>query len=298
VLAAERRWRAMGTACHVVVVVDDDEAGTAALADAVTAVEALEDRWSRFRAGSDVCRVNAAAGEPVAVAPVTLDAVAAALDARDRTAGRFDPTVLGALVAAGYDRSFADLPAARTPLATAPRRAAGAAVRIDRRALTVAVERGAGLDLGGIGKGLAADLVVASLVGRPGVAGACVNLGGDLRVVGAAPPPEPAGWGVALDGGAVLAVADGGVATSTTAKRTWTGAGGERLHHVIDPATGRPALSPVETATVVAATAAEAEVLATSALLAPDTVDDATPALLTAADGTTRSTPALEDYLR
>jgi thiamine biosynthesis lipoprotein len=231
------------------------------------------------------------------VAPETLDAVELALEARDRTAGRFDPTVLTALVAAGYDRCFDQLPT--RPIASAPpRRAAGADVRVDRDSGSVAVAAGTGIDLGGIGKGLAADRVAAALLGMPGVVGVCVNLGGDLRVDGLAPDPEPRAWGVALDGGELLAVAGGGVATSTTTRRRWTTAAGAQHHHVIDPRTGRPAHGSVHTATVVAGCAAEAEVLATAALLDPATVDDAMPALLVGADGAVATTPALEAYLR
>ena len=282
----------MGTAGHVVAVVEPDAADPTPAA--VDLVERLEARWSRFRPTSDIARVNAADGTAVAVAAVTIDAVERALAARDATGGRFDPTVLPALVAAGYDRTFDDVTA---PVAAAGR-PAGAAVAVDRAAGTVAVERGAGLDLGGIGKGMAADVAAGCLLHRPGVAGVLVNLGGDLRCAGRAPAPTPEAWGIAVEhlDGVAIALAAGAVATSTTAKRRWVDAAGVAHHHVVDPATGRSAETAVATATVVAGTAADAEVAATVALL--DGADPSLPSLLVHHDGSTTATAAMSAYLR
>jgi FAD:protein FMN transferase len=275
----------MGTDCHVVVVADHDLTSLA-----IELVEELESRWSRFRPDSDIARVNAAAGAPVSVSVDTVDAVEAALTARDRTGGRFDPTVLPALVAAGYDRSFEHV----TTTTPAPPRPAGAAVHVDHARATVTVEAGAGVDLGGIGKGLAADRV-ADVLRAAGADGVLVGLGGDIRCVGTAPAPTPEAWGIAADhiDGLVLALAEGAVATSTTTKRRW----GPQHHHVIDPRRGAPASTAVATATVVAGTAADAEVAATVALLdgAPAA---ATPALLVHHDGRVDATPAMHPYLR
>lgn len=134
-----------------------------------------------------------------------------------------------------------------------------------------------GFDPGGIGKGLAADLVTAELLAA-GAAGACVNLGGDLRVAGRAPgaPAEPGapGWGVGVENpfgrqlAAVLSLHDGGVATSSRLRRRWTGPGQAPSHHLIDPRTGLPAASGLASVTVVAASAWQAEWLTKAAFLA------------------------------
>ena len=100
---------------------------------------------------------------------------------------------------------------------------------------------GVTLDLGGIGKGYAADEVSAELVDAavPGVRGVLVNLGGDLRARGEAPAPH--GWVVDVDDPlatgrtGLLALAGGAIATSTKLRRAWD-AGGRVLHHLIDPA--------------------------------------------------------------
>jgi thiamine biosynthesis lipoprotein len=282
----------MGSSAHLVVLTSRTEpGGRSAVADgeelvddAVAEIDRLERRWSRFRSDSEVSRLNAEAGRAVVVAPETVDLVERAVLAWHRTGGRFDPTVLPAVVAAGYDRSFDELRAAgvvpvegtRTDLrAVTPGPASGASlaahVRTDRRAGTVTLPRGGSLDLGGIGKGRAADLVVERLLTR-GAAGACVNLGGDVRVAGGA--PHPSGWAVAVadpfrpdEDLTVVVLADGAVATSARTRRQWV-RDGVAGHHLIDPATGRPAAGGLAAVTVVAPTAAEAEVAAKAAFVA------------------------------
>jgi thiamine biosynthesis lipoprotein len=130
---------------------------------------------------------------------------------------------------------------------------------------------GVRIDLGGIGKGTAADLVVGELL-TAGAEGACVDLGGDIRVGGTG--PEAGTWRIDLDpdleGGRTFRLAEGAVVTSTRARRAWT-RGGVPQHHLIDPRRGAPAASGLRSVTVVAAEAATAEVLAKAAFVAgPD----------------------------
>ena len=271
---AERRFFVMGAEAHLRVL---GPGATALLARAEARLAELEACWSRFLPGSDLSRVNAAAGQPVTVQPETAELVELALAAWALTDGRFDPTVLPALVAAGYDRSFAVL-AARGPAgAPGPAQPAPGCAAVEVRAGTVHVPPGVQLDLGGIGKGRGADLVAAQLLAQ-GATGACVNLGGDVRVAGSPPAASPSAevdevgeaWTIAVEHPlepatiVTLALAGGAVATSTTAYRRW----GEDAHHLIDPATGRPARTDLLAVTVVAAEAAWAEVVAKAALLA------------------------------
>src|SRR5688572_21518950 len=114
----------MGTEVHLVAV----GAPAGALDRARRRVAALERRWSRLGEASDVSRLNRAAGEPVAVSPETVTLLELAIEGWRLTGGRFDPTVLPALVAAGYDRTFTEVaadPAAATRPARTPRPAAG-----------------------------------------------------------------------------------------------------------------------------------------------------------------------------
>ena len=266
------RFEAMGTECHVVVLGGPEQSLPAARAR----IEQLESRWSRFRPESELCALNAARGRPVRVSSDTLLAVTTALEAWHLLNGVFDPTIVDALERAGYDRTFSELlsdplrPPEPDPAANHVAIVPGCAgIVIDRVVRAITVPAHVRLDLGGIGKGLAADLVAAEVMAT-GADGVLVNIGGDLRVMGTC--PHPTGWTVLLDHlpGCTLALAVGGLATSAITKRRWR-RGTNTAHHVIDPATGLPAEDSAASATVIATRAVDAETLATAALLAgPD----------------------------
>lgn len=319
-MLAERSLRAMGSDAHVLVETGapDSSGGLRSTADGRTVfvewparpvvdpeelldraageIDRLERLWSRFRPDSDVSRLNAADGADVPVAAETIDLVTLAVEAWRRSGGRFDPTVLDAVVAAGYDRSFdqlqaaglvpaegdeaataaldaapsADEAAVDEPVAAGSRLEAGR-IRIDAERGTLGLPPRTGLDLGGVGKGRAADLVVADLR-RAGAAGACVNLGGDVRAAGRA--PDPAGWVVAIadpfrpdDDLAVVALQDGAVVTSARTRRQWV-RDGVAGHHLIDPSTGRPAVGGLVAVSVIGPQAAWAEIAAKAAFVA------------------------------
>jgi thiamine biosynthesis lipoprotein len=255
--------RAMGSDVHVLIVGGRDGLGAAARAR----IEQLEARWSRFRPASEISRLNAGAGRPVLVSADTLTAVDVAVQAWRETGGAFDPTVLPALVALGYDRDFATVPGHQIGAVPAPRPAPGCAgIEIDWTVGAVTLPAGTAVDLGGIGKGLAADLVVAELIAA-GADGACVNLGGDLRTSGAA--PTAAGWVVGVEHRPDLRIAlsDGAVATSSSAKRRWSRDGAE-VHHLVDPRYGQPAATGLTSVTVIAGSGARAEALTKAAFVA------------------------------
>ena len=265
----------MGSDLHLLV------AGNVRHLDAITyralaMIDDLEARWSRFVPTSEICRLNAAAGAPVAVSPDTVLLVERAVEAWSRTDGLFDPTMLLALVAAGYDRDFDQLGSAPSavdePLLVddqlvllgpelEPR--CGEIV-IDGDGGTVRLPPGVGFDPGGLGKGLAADLVADALLDW-GADGALVNIGGDLRCAGR--PLDGEGWVVTVPGSGdhdrMIELAGGGVATSTCLRRRWLTEGGP-AHHLLDPATGRPASRAARSVTVLAATCCDAETLATA----------------------------------
>lgn len=248
-----RSFRAMGTDMELLL----DAEGDAPLAEAEEELRRLESLLSRFLAESELSRLNAAGS--LDVGPELLVLTELALAARERTGGRFDPTVHDALVAAGYDRSFDLLDPASRPVADG-HAGCGGAVEVGRGAGRIALEPGYRLDLGGIAKGWAADRVVAFL-SESGPA--LVNAGGDISATGG---PWPVGVETPA-GTLTLELEGGGIATSGRDRRLWRRDGEER-HHLIDPVTGEPARSDVLTVTAAATSAAEAEVLATSLFLA------------------------------
>lgn len=264
------RFRAMGTEVHLLWVGSGAESGLRA---ARTLVESLDRRWSRFRPDSELSRLNAAAGRPTVLPADTFTLVATAVDAWRRTHGLFDPTVLSAVTAVGYDRSFEFVdPDGSAPVGDRDEAVPGCAgITLEPGTGLVRLPRGVGLDLGGIAKGHAADLVVAAMLAA-GADGALANLGGDLRVAGL--PPVPAGWLIGIEDPhdpshdlGLLALADGAVTTSSRLRRKWRH-GGRPVHHIIDPATGRPADSGVDAAVVVADRGVRAEILAKAAVVA------------------------------
>jgi thiamine biosynthesis lipoprotein len=268
----EFRGRVMASRLHVIAVGDGEAAGVdAAVHDAVSHLEHLERCWSRFVATSDISRINqlGPSGAALGVDPSTLTLLATMIEGYEVTAGRFDPTVLPALIAEGYAASLTD-PAAVSSVALGERGFATLhELALDPSTDTVTVPGGLALDPGGVGKGLAADLAVARLLAS-GAAGAMVEIGGDLVMGGAS--VDPAGWLVDVehpdpcDGVAcALAVSGGGVATSSVCSRRWVRDGVVR-HHQIDPATSACSDTDLLAVTVFARAGWLAEVHATGAL--------------------------------
>lgn len=286
-----------------------------ALFDPVPWFERLESLWSRFDPESALSQLNRMAGRWVVVPPLLHLAVRRALAAAAMTCGAFDPTVLPALVSAGYGRSFEQGP-------TQPGRPVPAGRWRDVKLAPGAVylPQGVQLDLGGIGKGLAADLLLRRMrragaegerqmgqavhAGRSGGSTSLlVNAGGDLALWTS---PEAPPWLVDVEDPfqpdrtlATFALHQGAVATSSTLGRCW----GEGLHHIIDPSTGRPSQSELVSATIFAGRAAQADVLAKAciilgverglALLA----NQGCHGLLVTAPGDLTFTPGLEEFL-
>jgi FAD:protein FMN transferase len=252
--------------------------GSSELLDEVTElVHELDRKWTRFAADSEVSRINAGAGSPVTVSPETVLLAGLALVAWTETHGRYDPTVLPALIAAGYDRDFASITGHGVEPGAACPGIGCSGIAVDARKSTVTVPVGCAVDFGGLAKGLAADLVVTDLLDG-GAIGACVNIGGDVRVAGVS--PRHGGWLVGVDDpqgqvqSACLRLTDGAVATTSRVNRSW-GPADDRRHHIIDPRTGRPADSGLQTVTVATDEGWRAEALATAAFLAgPDEAPD------------------------
>jgi thiamine biosynthesis lipoprotein len=259
---AAETFRAMGSDVEVVVV-----GGSAHhLGLARELIDGIEQRWSRFLPSSDISRINAANGADVVVDRSTVALVAAMVQGWVASGGAFDPSLLGPLVELGYAASQYD-PSLVTELAPgAAPRTQMTDVLLDPATCVVRAPAGTTLDAGGVGKGLAADLVVNALIDA-GAAGALVGVGGDVRVSGI--PPQPGGWRIGLVDvvtgreQAQVTLAEGGVATSGTSHRVWNDARGRPVHHLLDPGTGAPLAAAgrhVVEATVVAGTAVWAEV--------------------------------------
>jgi FAD:protein FMN transferase len=256
----------------------NDDRGLAA--DALDAVQdffySVDARFSRFRADSELSQLNRAGGRTVRVSPDLCELVELAMSATLDSGDLFDPCIIDALEAAGYDRSIELIRQDNAPAAVAS--ATGGAgvtwngsrardIRVDRQALTVTLPAGLRLDLGGIAKGWAVDRATVLLEPLgPGL----VNAGGDLRAWGDQPGAgAERGWLAAVDDPirpgsdvAWLWVRDSALATSSTAARRWAGG-----HHLIDPRTSRPVETDLVSVSVTAPTVVRAEVAAKVVLI-------------------------------
>ncbi len=263
-------WRALGTDVRLLVTGGDLEPAREAV-DAL--LEDVDRAYSRFRPDSELSRLIAMGGKPMAFSPLFGLAIEGALRAGQLSDGLVDPTVGQAMRAIGYDRDFSRALSGPDPIVLRLEPVPGwRAVHYEsvRRIATLA--RGVELDLGSTGKALAADLCAAAALDAMGRGGVLVSLGGDISTAGDVPD---GGWRVlAADvsstpsdtDGEVVAIHGGALATSGTTARRWT-RGGVVLHHLIDPRTGRPAEGPWRTVSVVAATCVDANIAATAAIV-------------------------------
>lgn len=223
----------------------------------------VEATLSRFDPESSLSQLNKYPGRWVSVPPLLHRAVQMALGAARATEGAFDPTILDALEAAGYSRSFelGPTPAEEPPAVQANR---WREIRVAPTTPAVWLPPGTRLDLGGIGKGLAVEGAMHLLRRAPR---ALVNAGGDLALQTApGDRPVPVEIENPFNPEQTLATAylySGAAATSSIMGRRW----GQGLHHIIDPRTGRPAATDLVAATVFADTAVRADVLAKSCII-------------------------------
>jgi len=255
-------------------------AGDAAVEEAVTSTLAEVDRaMSTWRDDSDLSRIRAATG-PVVVAEETAFVVASALALARETDGAFDPTVEPLMELWGFHGTARETLPTEAEIETARARVDYRRVRVGRDEAGRPTVDGGGtaLDLSAIAKGHAVDRVSRALSDL-GVADHMVEVGGEVRAQGRGPsgplwkvgvdlPREGLMPGTALAD--VVVVTNAAVATSGNYRQTHRIAGTE-VHHTMDPRTGRPAASPVASATVVAEDCRTADGVATALMvLDPD----------------------------
>ncbi len=265
--AAETRFRVMASDARIVVVDGPKLAGEIAR----RALIELENAWSRFLPHSDICRINNSPNTPVVVNEPTITLIESMVRAWELTDGRYNPSILPSLLEAGYRFSIDDIElCTQVPASANTKPGDLTQIGVNRKNRTVRLPDGLALDPGGIGKGLAADLVVAELLAQ-GAAGVLVSIGGDMAAAGT--PPTDAGWPIAIESPTnrtahivELAFGGGGVATSSTLSRRWMQGAIER-HHLIDPTTGAMARTDLTAVTIFAPAGWLAEAQATAALL-------------------------------
>ena len=260
----EATFRALGSNCRIVSDVERT------VLDGVHRLEDLESRWSRFVPSSEVSMLNSTTGLWGEVSDITRRLISRACEASERTNGVMNPLMMNELVALGYDRSHELLTAADSVSWAGQESDPGTWVaplvsEIEIEGGRVRLPTGTTFDPGGVGKGLAADILMEDLLAA-GATWALVSLGGDLRFGGnelrlrgwetQIEEPRHAGqvWGS-------VRLSSGALATSNTLSRRWIH-GEDVNHHLLDPSTGRPSTGPRFAATVHADEAWWADVVA------------------------------------
>ena len=263
------RWTALGTYVHLATGDPADLPGARRIAESVLAE--VDRTCSRFRADSDLVRANGRPGRWTPVDPLLVAALQVAVEAAAVTDGLVDPCLGRALVSLGYDSDLHVVQRRAPPVdRPPPPRQPGLwrEIGLDPDG-ALRVPQGCALDLGATAKAWAADLVAAQVVDELGTH-VLVSLGGDVRIDGPdTPRPD---WTVrvteCLDDaeGEVVALAGGGVATSSTRARRWRTRHGV-AHHVLDPRTRRPTDEHWRTVTATGPTCVAANVASTAALV-------------------------------
>ena len=264
-----RSFRALGTTATVVVrdTFHADEAQRILQAE----ISAIDRACSRFRSDSELAHLHANAGCAVEVSSLLFEALDVAYSVAERTQGAVDPSVGGAMEKLGYDRDFEQIET--RPLQTADLGPVPGFrhLHLDRRRKTARIPRGVLLDLGSSAKALLADRAAAHVAHELG-SGALISIGGDVAVAGE-PPSE--GWAIGIavdssmgpdDADQVVAIRHGGLASSSTEVRTWP-MGGEQVHHIVDPATGRSAVPYWRLVSAAGASCVDANALSTASIV-------------------------------
>jgi FAD:protein FMN transferase len=267
-----RSFRAMSTGVEAIVCVPEVQRSEAeaALGQVQNLFEEREKQLSRFRADSELSRLNQSAGQEFKASPWLYEILAAAVGSAQLTDGIFDPTILPCLISAGYDRSF--------ELLNIPRKTSGMDqnlpgytwrdIWLDPGTLSIRLPEGCSIDLGGIAKGWTVDRASRYLEKFQNCA---VNAGGDIVVKGTQADGSP--WTAAIEDPlnrklnlGVFSLSGEAICTSTTTQRQWR-INNSRKHHLIDPRTGLPSDSGVISAIVMAGTAVLAETISKAALI-------------------------------
>jgi thiamine biosynthesis lipoprotein len=269
---ATRSFRALGTTATVVVPDPSraDEAERILRAE----TEAIDRACSRFRPDSELAHFHANAGRTVEVSSLLFEALDVAYSVAERTHGAVDPTVGKAMEALGYDRDIDRIESRPLQMADLGPVPGFRHLHLDRKGRAARIPRGVRLDLGSSAKALLADRAAAHIADALR-SGSLVSIGGDIAVAG---DPPPGGWaiGIAVDSSAgadevdqIVAIRQGGLASSSTEVRTWQ-MGTERVHHIVDPATGCTTAPHWRLVSATGASCVDANALTTAALVWSD----------------------------
>lgn len=227
------------------------EDAQAALQEAEECIQQVEGLWSVTDEDSEIYQANHSGGQPVTVSEETAEIISFALELAQRTGGALDPTIYPVLTAWGFTTDSKQVPS-QQQIAQLLEQVGYDRIRLNGTELTV--PDGMELDLGAVGKGYTADLVT-EILRRHGVTSALISLGGNIQAIGSR--PDGSDWCLGIrapwESGnlGVLTVSDAAVVTSGGYENYFDDEQGNIYWHILDPSTGYPADSGLQSVTIV-----------------------------------------------
>lgn len=227
------------------------EDAQAALQEAEECIQQVEGLWSVTDKDSEIYQANHSGGQPVTVSEETAEIISFALEMAQRTGGALDPTIYPVLTAWGFTTDSKQVPS-QQQIAQLLEQVGYDRIQINGSELTV--PDGMELDLGAVGKGYTADLVT-EILRRHGVTSALISLGGNIQAIGSR--PDGSDWRLGIrapwESGnlGVLTVSDAAVVTSGGYENYFDDEQGNIYWHILDPSTGYPADSGLQSVTIV-----------------------------------------------
>ena len=227
-------------------------------------IQDVEALWSVTDENSEIYRANHSGGQTIQVSEETAAILSFALEMAEKTGGALDPTIYPVLEAWGFTTDQKQVPSDEE---IASLLAYVGYSRISLEGTQLTVPEGMELDLGAVGKGYTADLVTETLAGY-GVESAVISLGGNVQAIGSRPDGsdwrigirEP--WGEGNLG--ILEVSDAGVVTSGGYENYFEDGEGNIYWHILDPKTGHPANSGLQSVTIVSTAGKLCDALSTA----------------------------------
>ncbi len=258
----------MGTTC--VITLSDwekDADPDSLLNEAFHKIAEMEQQLSVNIETSDIARINAGGDEGFAAGPMALDVLKQAIEIAELSEGRFDPSIGGLVALWGIGTENAGIPG-EDEISTALSGINYKEITIEDSGLVILENPNAALDLGGIAKGYAADLVREFLTSR-GVRRGIINLGGNVLVLGRKENREP--WRIGIQDPreprgeylGIVEVDEKAIVTSGVYERFFM-EDGVRYHHILDTRTGYPVRNGVISTTVIHDRSVIADGLSTS----------------------------------
>lgn len=228
-------------------------------------IQQLNDSLSDYRDGSEINKLSASSGSGkwISVGNDLFNILSIAQDFSKKTEGSFDVT-LGPVVQVWRRAVRKGYLPEKSEIKSAMQKTGYRKLKLDRKTQSVLLtQKEMRLDIGGLGKGFAADEAI-KVMKSFGITSALIDAGGKLAITN--PPPFSKGWKIKISSGSdslgTIELANVGVATSGPTYR-YLEFEGKKYSHIVDPRTGIGLQYHVRT-TVISPNATDADVLATA----------------------------------